>query len=241
MKKFYEKSEMGFAIAAILLYVIPTANLRARLDFESPVVTLWLLALTALFAGFLVKNRLCEKYGLTRWPSGHGYLYFVPFLLIGLMNLRGGVKLNYQNRQVFAVISMALVGFLEEIIFRGFLFKAIARESLRRAIAISALTFGIGHLVNLLTGQGGLDTVLQMVYAVALGFAFVIVFHYSGSLWPCIVTHSLIDVTSTFANEATLSPMNINVFGPLFILIVSIAYAMYVMRRNGQNTAGRAG
>lgn len=33
---------------------------------------------------------------------------------------------------------------------------------------------------------------------IAIGFAFVMVFYKSGSLIPCIITHSLVDITSKF-------------------------------------------
>ena len=69
-------------------------------------------------------------------------------------------------------------------------------------------------------------------YAVALGFLFVTLFHYSGSLWPCIITHSLIDVTSVFANGENLSPINQNYVGPIVILLICAAYSFYIIRRS---------
>ena len=46
-----------------------------------------------------------------------------------------------------------------EIIYRGLLYRAIEKDSVKQAIVISAITFGAGHIVNLLTGQGSLDGV----------------------------------------------------------------------------------
>lgn len=40
---------------------------------------------------------------------------------------------------------MLCVGFLEEMIFRGLLFEAIAKENVKKAIIISSVTFGIRH------------------------------------------------------------------------------------------------
>lgn len=53
--------------------------------------------------------------------------------------------------QISAVITMAIVGYVEEIIFRGLLYKAIEKDNVKQAIIISAVTFGAGHIVNLLT------------------------------------------------------------------------------------------
>ena len=60
-----------------------------------------------------------------------------------------------------AVFSMILVGFVEEMIFRGFLFRALLGEDKPVvAIIVSAVTFGIGHIVNLFTGQTSLETIM---------------------------------------------------------------------------------
>lgn len=45
---------------------------------------------------------------------------------------------------------MINIGFLEEIIFRGILYKSIEKDNKKLAIIISSVTFGIGHIVNLL-------------------------------------------------------------------------------------------
>ena len=43
---------------------------------------------------------------------------------------------------------MLCVGFMEEVIFRGLLFKAIAKDNAKMAIVISSVTFGLGHVLN---------------------------------------------------------------------------------------------
>lgn len=73
---------------------------------------------------------------------------------------------------------MINVGFIGKILFRGFLFKAIEKESVKKAIIIiiSILTFGIGHIVNLFNGQDTLNTIIQIIYALSLGYLFVMIF-----------------------------------------------------------------
>ncbi len=67
------------------------------------------------------------------------------------------------------VISMCCVGFLEEVIFRGLLFRAMEKENLKRAIIVSSLTFGLGHIVNLFNGSGKdlVSNMIQIVFAVS--------------------------------------------------------------------------
>ena len=57
-------------------------------------------------------------------------------------------------RRFCFVIKMLCVGLLEELIFRGFLFKAMCRESIRWAVVVSSVTFGLGHILNLVNGSG---------------------------------------------------------------------------------------
>ncbi len=61
---------------------------------------------------------------------------------------------------------------MEEVIFRGFLFKAICKTNVKQAIIISSVTFGFGHIVNLLNGRDIPETLIQICYAVAIGFLF---------------------------------------------------------------------
>lgn len=77
---------------------------------------------------FVKKNHLEEKYGLTGWPKNtKKYLFFIPMWFLVTGNLWSGLALSYSGAaQIFAVLSMLLVGYVEEMLFRGFLFKALA-------------------------------------------------------------------------------------------------------------------
>ena len=127
-----------------------------------------------------------------------------------------------------AAVMMAFVGFAEELIFRGFLFKAILKSgSVKKAVIISSVTFGLGHILNLLNGQDFVETLVQVVFAVAVGFVFTMVFYKGGSLWPCILAHSLIDVTSVFSSgEAPVLEWIIHIA----VFILAAGYCLYLAR-----------
>lgn len=205
--KLYKKNEILFAVAWIIVYCLATIPIRGELGDES----IWMLAaLAAIAAGitiFVKKNHLEEKYGLTGWPkNAKKYLYFVPMWILATGNLWGGFAVAHSGAaHVFAVLSMLLVGYVEEMLFRGFLFKAlIPKDGVKIAVIISAVTFGIGHIVNLLAGQANLETVIQVFFAIAWGFIFTMVFYKSKSLLPCILVHGLVDAFSQFsANNIT--------------------------------------
>ena len=142
----------------------------------------------------MVKNKLTEKYGLVLWKESRKYLYFIPLILLCTVDLWFGVSMHYSGvHQIVAVMTLGLAGYVEEMIFRGLLFRAIEKDSLKQAIVITSVTFGAGHIVNLLTGRGSLDTILQIGYAIAIGFAFAMVLYKSGSLLGlrrCTVSYS---------------------------------------------------
>ena len=204
MRKLYEKNEVLFAVLWILVYCFVMSPVRGEFGDGS----IWsVLALAVIAAGatlFVKINHLEEKYGLTGWPKDtKKYLYFIPMWVLVTGNLWGGFAPAYSGAALaFAVLSMLLVGYVEEMLFRGFLFKALAaKNNIKAAIVISAVTFGIGHIVNLLSGQANLETFTQVFFAIAWGFIVTMVFYKGKSLIPCILAHGLVDVFSKFSAD----------------------------------------
>ena len=206
MKKIYEKQEVWFAVLWIILYCVISVSLRGSFGDESIWMLLGLAAIAAGITVFVKSNHLEEKYGISAWPKDQKtYLWFIPMWLLTTGNLWGGIGRVYSGAaQIYAVISMVLIGYIEELIFRGFLFRALLKKDGEKpAVIIAAVTFGIGHIVNLLAGQASLETVLQVAFAITWGFIFTMVFYKSGSLLPCIVSHALVDAFSKFSVESS--------------------------------------
>ena len=85
----------------------------------------------------------------------------------------------------------------------------MAKNNIKSAVIVSSVTFGIGHIVNLLNGQPVLETMLQIVFATALGFALVALFYRGKSLIPCIVFHGINNALSAISDEEA----SLKVFG----------------------------
>ncbi len=233
MKKLYEKSELTFAIAWIIAYVVlfsAADSLSASLGIEK-VVTAPLGVFLALFLfAWIRKNGLLEKYGLRplrgNWRS---YLYFIPLLLIMSTNLWNGAAIRVSPAEVVLhILSMLCVGFIEELIFRGLLFKAISKDNVKQAILISSITFGIGHIVNLLNGAEFFQTVLQLCYAMAIGFLFVVIFYKGKSLWPCILTHGVVNSLSIFSVQGS---QMLAVATAVALCVIPVGYALWILKK----------
>ncbi len=233
-KKLYAKSEIWFAVAWIIAYVVLASagdNISADLGIEKIVTLPVLIALSAILYFFVRKNGLAEKYGLCKpqLPAAK-MLYYLPLLVLLTANLWYGTAMNLSPLEtVLYVLSMFCVGFLEEMIFRGFLFKAMAKDDVRSAIIVSSVTFGIGHIVNLFNGSGAelLPNLLQVVYAIAIGFAFVMIYVKSKSLMPCILTHSIFNGLSAFANEAAMTTKR-QILPGILLAVIGGGYALYL-------------
>ena len=103
----------------------------------------------------------------------------LPLAVIVSVNFWSGINLNFNILPtILTIVSMLLVGFIEEIIFRGFLFKAMAKDGIVSAFIVSSLTFAIGHIVNLFNGAELLPTLLQIADAGAGGFLFTTIFYH---------------------------------------------------------------
>lgn len=235
MKRLYEKSEIGFAIMWIIIYVVGSSiadNVSLIIGIEKSVTFAWNVLLTVLLYRFVKKNELLRYYGLCASPyAAKKYMYFIPLIIIASVNLWAGVSLNYALHVTLLYTgSMVLIGFLEELIFRGFLFKAMSKDNVRTAIIVSSVTFGIGHIVNLLNGNEAdlLSNISQVCYAIAIGFLFVILFYRGKSLWPAIVTHSVFNALHVFANEAPLHEHQLYISSAL--IIISLSYALFLMK-----------
>ena len=229
MKKLYEKKEVLFAVLWIVAYCALTIPVRGKLGDESPWMLAALAALAVAATLFIKGNALESKYGLTGWAEApRKYLYFLPMFFLATGNLWSGFGLEYQGlSEVLAVLSMLLVGYVEEVLFRGFLFKALLKkDGPKPAILISAITFGIGHIVNLLAGQASLETAAQVVFAIAWGMIFTVAFYKSGSLWPCIVTHGLVNAFSKLNGENPIAEW-------VYIgatIVVALVYCPYLLK-----------
>ncbi len=227
MKEKFYKKETLHVILLIVIYVVLNSYCINSFGTASYITTI-INTLISAFLIFLIKVLDRTKYyGLTKVKNSKKYLYFLPLLVIGTVNIWNGFNINNSPKElIFYILTMMNVGFIEEIIFRGFLFKMIEKDNLNKAIIISSLTFGIGHIVNLLNGEALIPTLFQICYAISLGYLFVTIFIKSKSLLPCIVTHSLINSLAIFNVENTLSTYLV----PVALVMVSLSYSFYIKR-----------
>ena len=175
----------------------------------------------------VIKLGRTEYYGLQKVADMKKYLYFIPLLVIAAVNLTNGLNINYPlGGIVFYMLTMINIGFIEEMLFRGFLFRMMEKDNLKSAMIVSSITFGMGHIVNLLNGREIVSTLYQMCYAIILGYLLVIIFYKSKSIIPCVVFHALINALSVFNVEKQVSYFR----SAIFVVIIPVLYIWYITK-----------
>ncbi|MBO5299966.1 MAG: CPBP family intramembrane metalloprotease [Clostridia bacterium] len=234
MHKLYEKSEMLFFAAWLIIYIVGSSlfdGLSSSVGIEKLFTAVFHVILSSVALFWMKKQGLLKKYGISvPNVSASKFLFYIPLAVLVSCNLWFGVTLKYSvTETVLYIVSMFGVGFLEEFIFRGLLFKAMEKNGLRSAVIVSSITFGIGHIINLFNGSGAdlVSNLCQIFSAVAFGFLFVIIFFRSKSLLPCIFAHIAINSLNAFAREIT--PQT-NIIVSVIITAIAIAYTLILLK-----------
>jgi membrane protease YdiL (CAAX protease family) len=83
-----------------------------------------------------------------------------------------------------AALTCVIAPICEEFLFRGYMFSALRNwRGIWPAAIVTGLVFGGVH--------AGSAPVLDLVPLASLGFGLCLLYHYSGSLYPCVIAHSL--------------------------------------------------
>lgn len=251
----YKKNELHFALIWIAIYVIGMnialqfCNGFDHLETKTPtqlLIPVIIIILIAIFSTkFIIQNNLQEKYGLINPKVNHKtYLYFIPLILMSCINLKNGLGLQAPIIQtILMIINMAMAGYVEEIIFRGFLFRAMIKDNLNSAIIVSAVTFGVGHIVNLANTEDTLGVLLQVSYAIVIGFLYTIIAYKSKSIYPCIISHMFVNGTSVLSLQEGPytqlinqlfnypTPQFIQMTSAFLIIAISGTYALWLWKK----------
>lgn len=82
-------------------------------------------------------------------------------------------------------------------------------------------------------GAALLPTLLQLVYACAVGFLFTVLFYKGGSLWPCMITHGVLNALSAFAVEGTEAA---DMLTAAALTVISVLYALWILKHGADKT-----
>lgn len=135
-----------------------------------------------------------------KWKTGLLVALIVSVLNFAIFVMQFGLpQLDKAHVTWSSILSSSIaVGFIEEILFRGFILQKLAlTTNFWIANVLTSILFLLVHIIGWIL-LGSVASLNLYSYLTIFIFSFVmgIIFHYSDSLWGCIIPHSLNDCFS---------------------------------------------
>lgn len=200
MLLFYLQMNISKEITAALFVDIRTI---AAMTFQESLFAIFAISLAALLgrspkkifsSSPFPKKRRLRKCFFLMMAMYSPMLIFMSVIFHDLDNK--DLTLRPLNEILLYIAFVFLIGVAEETLFRGIIAESMkrawGRDNLGIASLLSGLLFGLMHLCNLRVAEPT-GVLVQVCGASAAGMLFSDLYYFSGSLWPCIIFHSLVD------------------------------------------------
>ena len=132
------------------------------------------------------------------------WLFTFAALLACVPFLTAGLRVPPDTSIAGALTIQAINAVAEELLFRGIIFALLIRLPVGRALLINGLLFGAMHLLHGVMDGDWAAAGYQALMTIFGGLLFAAVRAETGSLWPPILVHMLLNLSEIFSNsEAT--------------------------------------
>ena len=132
------------------------------------------------------------------------------------------------------VSSLILAAFIEEIIFRRWLFEVILYNmqlKILRSIFITNIVFAVYHLCNIFSYASVSYGIIQSIVAFSFGMAMSVIYWERKSLNICMLSHFLINISSVLNVSTDFSSKHVLQSHQIIALfIISFVYLLYGVR-----------
>jgi|SRR5450759_89975 uncharacterized protein len=160
--------------------------------------------------------------------SGDWWFFLIPFIPMAINLIPGINILNFRHLVVVFFITLS-VGFVEETFFRGLMLYSLRNSSVWFAILVTSLLFGFTHAMNITAGKSVLDTVSQIMYAIAIGIAFAALVIRKGVIWPLMIAHFLTDFFYFLQRTNGFFSPTQELIITFSITVIFISYGLWLM------------
>ena len=212
----------------------------------------WALMLNFVIIGiiaFLVLRCLCPswklglgKKGLVAGFKKYGVVGVMVGIISGIAFFIGLQPFDYKPTiwkvLIEGIVYYFGVAIVEELYVRGLLLNFIEKLFITRknktAIAIisSSVIFGVGHVFGVL-GQSILVIVAKVIWTIAMGVYFGVIYKKTENLWLPIILHFIIDICALpycYTTMQGYSDISLYIILPTYILLGG--YSLYAMKMN---------
>ncbi len=154
--------------------------------------------------------------------------YIIIFTLISsLINLFPfNLSLGIITLSVFA--RMFFVGLMEELIFRGCVYKIFFEKyGPQKAVIVSSVLFGLIHILNVMN-DNILMVVLQIVYATCIGIVFAMLIYKNQGIILNIIAHTIINITGNLGTTETVyKEIIFTIMCVIFMIIMIFKFGLF--------------
>ena len=238
-QRAFEKHPYAFSFLLLILFFVINAVgviLADRAGLPPASYALYTeLALVVILVGIVFLLGWWGEIGLRRPQSAAALLLYLPALAVLLGNLTFGIYIQNLPDLVNYFLLACASGFVEELVFRGLMLRAFLPRGEWTAVLVTAFFFGMAHAANALAGSNLLYVVVQIAYALAIGFGFAAMRLAGGMLWPLMIAHALgnfMAFINTDSGQITGGEVTAQVWIISLVYIVLFSgYGLYLMRR----------
>lgn len=233
----------------VTLLVVLFVGVDLPMEALGSSVVLPYLILAIIAAALVTKQREWRRMGFALTGTGRrSVLLFAPVFLLSLWYVTLAPMMGYGTVAIPPLGGIALlasvallIGFVEEVYFRGMMLQALESKGLWTAVLVTAFLFGPVHLENAFLGAAPLSVILQVVYATALGLSFASLVFATGLIWPLILAHALLDffpsLNSAALNSTAVAPADYAMTA--LIVAFFVPYSFLLLRRANRVAPGR--
>jgi uncharacterized protein len=220
---------VGLLLLVILVIYFVAGAITIQIKLTSVAMALMADGMLALIAIVLLTRHHWWREVGYRLPSSPRSLrlFIVPCLPIILNIAFFGMGNPGVGGLLLFLAAALLVGFVEETYFRGMMLRALLGRGSRQAVIVSSLLFGVMHLLNVAGGANLEATLLQVVYAVAIGLMYAALALRTRAILPLIVIHGLTDFFAFIALNSTVVTSGLNTLFYVVSAWETIIYAVY--------------
>ncbi|MGM0238220.1 lysostaphin resistance A-like protein [Enterococcus sp. AZ103] len=188
----------------------------------------------AIILTLFMKKRKLTNFGFQkRKIAGKNWLFMFIIILIQPLVLGLQSKLSF-SLLVLMLLQMILVGYVEEVLFRGIFYYYLQAKGTIIYLLFSSLVFGLLHFASSLNPDTALIlVVLQVINALLLGLVFAVLYLSSKTIYLSIIFHTLFNLLAVISNPGSIK-QNI-----LAVSLLIISYIIYLLTQKNKRLSPR--
>ena len=220
----------------ITLLIVLTIAIAIRVALHLSIYNQQVIADVTVLAfciGLLTSFGWWKRIGFWNPGSIRDIPLFIPLILL-IVVIYSIPSSNLPGYTYLSLLALAiLVGFTEEIFFRGLLLESLLPAGTTRAILLSAILFGLPHLLRAVNGIWDPSfAIAATFFAMGIGVCFASLRIRTGTIWPLIGIHILIDYNAFIRGGLEVHTCSIGtILWDLAISSILAIYGLYLVRK----------